>query len=124
MTVERGEFICLVGPSGCGKSTLLKILAGIVGHTAGTVRVNGASPREGSVGVGLVFQAPVLLPWRTVLQNTLLPADVFDLDRRKATERAQLLLRMVGLEGFAGSYPSELSGGIAAALLHHPRVAA
>ena len=126
VSVGAGEFVCLVGPSGCGKSTLLKILAGIVPHTAGMISVNGASPRDGAAGVGLVFQAPVLLPWRTVLENTLLPADVFGLDRKAATLRARGLLKMVGLEGFAGSYPSELSGGmqqrcsITRALLHDP----
>ncbi len=127
-TVSEGEFVCLVGPSGCGKSTLLKILAGIVPHTAGEVLVSGRSPRDPKTSVGLVFQAPVLLPWRTVLQNTMLPADVMGLDRKTVTARAHDLLRMVGLEQFASSYPSELSGGmqqrcgITRALLHDPDI--
>jgi NitT/TauT family transport system ATP-binding protein len=127
-TVKDGEFVCIVGPSGCGKSTLLKILAGIVPHTVGTVAVRGKPPRDADNRLGLVFQAPVLLPWRTVLENTLLPAQVLGLDRGAATARAHELLRMVGLEQFAGSYPGELSGGmqqrcsITRALLHDPSI--
>jgi NitT/TauT family transport system ATP-binding protein len=127
-TIPEGEFVCLVGPSGCGKSTLLKILAGIVPHTEGTVLVQGKSPRSTATGIGLVFQAPVLLPWRTVLQNTLLPAVVLGIDRAKATARALELIRLVGLENFVNSYPGELSGGmqqrcsITRALLHDPAI--
>jgi NitT/TauT family transport system ATP-binding protein len=126
--IRAGEFICVVGPSGCGKSTLLKILAGIVPHSRGEVLIDGAPAEAAGRDTGLVFQSPVLLPWRTVLENTLLPADVLGLDRRVATERARLLLRMVGLEGFESNYPFELSGGmqqrcaITRALLHDPRI--
>ncbi len=126
--VREGEFICLVGPSGCGKSTLLKILAGIVPHSVGTVAIKGKAPRDEANGVGLVFQAPVLLPWRTVLQNTLLPAQVLGLDPKAAEARAHALLKMVGLEAFAASYPNELSGGmqqrcsITRALVHDPKI--
>ena len=127
-SVRDGEFVCLVGPSGCGKSTLLKILAGIIEQTSGDVTIRGRSPRDPSTSVGLVFQTPVLLPWRTVLQNTMLPAEVLGLNRMKARERAVRLLNMVGLESFASSYPGELSGGmqqrcgIARALLHDPSI--
>ncbi len=127
-TVKDGEFVCIVGPSGCGKSTLLKILAGIVSHAVGTVAVRGLPPRDAANRLGLVFQAPVLLPWRTVLQNTLLPAQVLGLDMKAAEARAHDLLRMVGLENFAKSYPGELSGGmqqrcsITRALLHDPSI--
>lgn len=127
-TAAAGEFVCLVGPSGCGKSTLLKILAGIVPHTSGEVAVSGHSPRDAKTSVGLVFQSPVLLPWRTVLQNTMLPAEVLGLDRSVAEVRARELLHMVGLEKFSSSYPSELSGGmqqrcgITRALLHDPDI--
>ncbi|TCT06169.1 ABC transporter ATP-binding protein [Aquabacter spiritensis] len=127
-TVEEGEFVCIVGPSGCGKSTLLKILAGIVAHSVGTVAVRGKPPSDAQNRLGLVFQAPVLLPWRTVLQNTLLPAQVLGLDPKAAEARAHDLLRMVGLEQFASSYPNELSGGmqqrcsITRALLHDPSI--
>lgn len=127
-TVTNGEFVCLVGASGCGKSTLLKILAGIIPQTGGQVSISGRSPRDPQTSVGLVFQAPVLLPWRTVLQNTLLPAEVLGLDRKEAESRARNLLKMVGLEAFASSYPGELSGGmqqrcgITRALLHDPSI--
>ena len=127
-TVGEGEFVCIVGPSGCGKSTLLKILAGIVPPSAGTVAVRGKPPADATNRLGLVFQAPVLLPWRTVLQNTLLPAQVLGLEPRAAEARARELLQLVGLEQFAGSYPGELSGGmqqrcsITRALLHDPSI--
>jgi NitT/TauT family transport system ATP-binding protein len=127
-SIAAGEFVCLVGPSGCGKSTLLKILAGIVPRSTGeiVIRHRGGAPRD--CHIGLVFQSPVLLPWRTVLQNTVLPADVLDLDRAAAERRARELLAMVGLRGFENSYPSELSGGmqrrcaITRALLHDPPI--
>ncbi|HEX7055390.1 MAG TPA: ABC transporter ATP-binding protein [Burkholderiales bacterium] len=126
--VDEGEFISIVGPSGCGKSTLLKILAGIIPRTGGQVLLRGSSLESAGANVGLVFQAPVLLPWRTVLENTLLPAVVLGLDLKKAEARARDLLKMVGLEGFEDSYPSELSGGmqqrcaITRGLLHDPPI--
>ena len=109
---KEGEFICVVGPSGCGKSTLLKIIAGIVSQSGGELTINGAAPSDLATRIGLVFQAPVLLPWRTVLENTLLPAEVYGLDRKASERRALELLKMAGLDGFAHSYPSELSGGM------------
>ncbi len=127
-TVDDGEFVCLVGPSGCGKSTLLKILAGIVGQTSGSFEIRHRAHASTDCHIGLVFQSPVLLPWRTVLHNTLLPAVVLELDRAVAEERARELLAMVGLNGFENSYPSELSGGmqqrcaITRALLHDPPI--
>ena len=127
-SVADGEFVCLVGPSGCGKSTLLKILAGIVPRSTGTIEVRHRAQVAGNCHIGLVFQSPVLLPWRTVLQNTMLPADALDLDRAAAARRARELLDMVGLRGFEDSYPSELSGGmqqrcaITRALLHDPPI--
>jgi NitT/TauT family transport system ATP-binding protein len=127
-TIRSGEFICLVGPSGCGKSTLLKMLAGIVTPSSGRITVADAAGATAANATGLVFQAPVLLPWRTVLQNTMLPADVLDMDRAAAERRARQLLAMVGLEGFESSYPMELSGGmqqrcsITRALLHDPPI--
>jgi NitT/TauT family transport system ATP-binding protein len=126
--VDAGEFISIVGPSGCGKSTLLKILAGIVPRTDGEVLLRGSALDASGANVGLVFQSPVLLPWRTVLENTLLPATVLGLDVRKAEGRARELLKLVGLEGFEDSYPSELSGGmqqrcaITRGLLHDPPI--
>jgi NitT/TauT family transport system ATP-binding protein len=126
-TIARGEFVCLVGPSGCGKSTLLKILAGIVPPSTGEFRIH----HDGAASdchIGLVFQSPVLLPWRTVLQNTMVPADVLELDRTRAKARARELIELVGLGGFEESYPAELSGGmqqrcaITRALLHDPPI--
>jgi NitT/TauT family transport system ATP-binding protein len=127
-TVADGEFVCLVGPSGCGKSTLLKILAGILKPSGGDYRIHREGGAVADCQIGLVFQSPVLLPWRTVLQNTMLPADALELDRNAMRARAMQLLDMVGLKGFESSYPSELSGGmqqrcsITRALLHDPPI--
>ena len=127
-SIAEGEFVCVVGPSGCGKSTLLKILAGIVPRSSGEVEIGHRGRSANDCNIGLVFQSPVLLPWRTVLQNTVLPADVLDLNRAAAERRARELLAMVGLKGFEQSYPSELSGGmqqrcaITRALLHDPPI--
>src|SRR5690349_21249601 len=124
--VGEGEFVAVVGPSGCGKSTLLKILAGLVPVSSGTALLRGtpiAGPRR---DIGVVFQAPVLFPWRTVLGNALLPADVQRLGRVEAERRARDLLALVGLAGFEQRYPWELSGGmqqrvsIVRALVHDP----
>lgn len=125
-TVRSGEFICIVGASGCGKSTILRIIAGLVQPTSGTVTI-GSSPVTGPRrDIGLVFQSPVLLPWRSVRQNVLMPAQVIGLPRKQAQDRAAELLELVGLDRFADSYPSELSGGmrqrvsIARSLMHDP----
>ena len=126
LDVGRGEFISIIGPSGCGKSTFLKIAAGLVPPSAGEVRLDGdfiAGPRR---DVGIVFQKPTLLPWKTVLENVLLPARALKLDIRRARERALELLGGVGLGGFADNYPRELSGGmqqrvgLARMLVHDP----
>ncbi|SHK98650.1 NitT/TauT family transport system ATP-binding protein [Pseudonocardia thermophila] len=127
-SVRRGEFISVVGPSGCGKTTLLKILAGIVKRSSGEVRIAGADVTGPLPQVGMVFQAATLLPWRTVLQNVMVPVEVQGLDKNRYRERARELLRMVGLAEFENSYPYELSGGmqqragICRALVHDPAV--
>jgi NitT/TauT family transport system ATP-binding protein len=124
--VARGEFVTVVGPSGCGKSTLLKILAGILRRSSGELTLGGRPVDGPSRDVGVVFQAPVLLPWRTVMQNVLLPIDIQRQPRRAHEARARELVRMVGLDGFEDKYPGELSGGmqqrvgIARALVHDP----
>jgi len=112
LAVRRGEFISLVGPSGCGKSTLLRIIAGLRSATSGTVKVDGAQVARPISDIGMVFQAPVLLKWRTILDNVLLPAELAGLSGAKYRQRALDLLRLVGLGDFAGKRPSELSGGM------------
>ena len=127
-TVADGEFLSIVGPSGCGKSTLLKILAGLLSRTSGEVLLNG-SPIDGPrKDIGVVFQSPVLFPWRSVLGNVLLPVDVQQLGREKMKQRALDLLALVGLTGFEHRYPWELSGGmqqrvaLVRALIHDPAI--
>ena len=126
--VREGEFVSVVGPSGCGKSSLLKLILGLERATRGSLAIDGREIAGPSRGVGAVFQAPVLLPWRTIEENVLLPADVMKLDRPLATERARALLQMAGLGGFESKYPYELSGGmqhrasIVRALVHDPKL--
>jgi NitT/TauT family transport system ATP-binding protein len=116
-SVSRGEFVSLVGPSGCGKSTILHILAGLLDFDGGDVKVAGTPAKAGRRDVGIMLQRPVLFPWRTVMQNVLLPTQVFKLARRGAQrdavrERAAELIKLVGLQGFEEKYPWELSGGM------------
>jgi len=127
--VMPGELVSLVGPSGCGKSTLLKILAGLHPADGGELRIGSPShPFDPSKDVGMVFQAPLLLKWRRVLDNVLLPAEILGLPGAESRERARHLLRMVGLAGNEQKYPYELSGGmqqraaIARALVHDPKL--
>ncbi len=118
----------VVGPSGCGKTTLLKILAGLIPRSSGDVRIAG-TPLEGPRrDIGVVFQDAVLLAWRTVLRNVLLPVEVQGLDLEIYRRRALDLIGLVGLSGFEHRYPSELSGGmqqrasICRALVHDPSI--
>ena len=110
--VERGEFVTLVGHSGCGKSTLLKILAGLAEPSAGTVTIDGQAVGVPRPDVGIVFQKPLLLEWRRVLENVLLPVEIYGLDRRRYKQHAHRLLETAGLGEFLGKYPYELSGGM------------
>jgi NitT/TauT family transport system ATP-binding protein len=117
LALGGGEFVALVGPSGCGKSTLLRLLAGLRSPTSGRVLVDGASLAGPRPDTAVVFQQPTLLPWRTVLGNVLLPAEVGrpkarPFDRREVVARAEAVLRLVGLGGSADRYPAELSGGM------------
>jgi NitT/TauT family transport system ATP-binding protein len=112
VTVNRGEFISLVGPSGCGKSTLLRIIAGLRSATSGAVSVNGVNVVQPVRNIGMVFQSPVLLKWRTILDNVLLPVELTGLARAQYRQRAFDLLHLVGLGDFAGKLPNELSGGM------------
>jgi NitT/TauT family transport system ATP-binding protein len=110
--IQAGDFVSLVGPSGCGKSTLLKIVSGLLPASSGSVAVEG-KPVDGPLeNIGMVFQAPVLLKWRPVLGNVLLPVEFAKLDLASHQERARSLLKLVGLEGFEEMYPHQLSGGM------------
>ena len=112
LCVEAGQLVALVGPSGCGKSTLLRIVAGLRPATAGKVRVSGRAVTGPIADVGMVFQAPILLKWRSLLDNVLLPAELAGLDRSRYRGRALDLLALVGLGDFAAKLPRELSGGM------------
>ena len=129
LDIQEGELISLVGPSGCGKSTLLKVLAGLHAHDEGEVRIgNDQTPFDPSRDIGMVFQQPLLLKWRKILENVLLPTEILGIPAKAAKERARDLLAMVGLHSFEDKYPYELSGGmqqraaIARALVHDPKL--
>jgi NitT/TauT family transport system ATP-binding protein len=112
LTIEKGEFIAIVGPSGCGKSTMLRVIAGLRRVSRGAVLFNG-SPVLGPLNsVGMVFQAPVLLPWRRIIDNVLLGAELAGLRREDYRRRAEELLELTGLRDFARRFPRELSGGM------------
>ena len=117
-SIDSGEFVTVIGPSGCGKSTMLDILAGLTSASAGTATIGGTSVGDPSVRPGLVFQRSVLLPWRTALDNVVLPAQVGrrpsarNGGRKEVRQRAQDLLDLVGLGAFSTKYPWELSGGM------------
>ena len=127
--VMPGELVSLVGPSGCGKSTLLKVLAGLHPHDGGELKIGSATHAfDPSRDVGMVFQAPLLLKWRRILENVLLPAEILGLPQKESKERAKSLLSLVGLSGYEDKYPYELSGGmqqraaIARSLVHDPKL--
>ncbi len=128
LAIPQSSFLSVLGPSGCGKSTLLKLAAGLMRPTSGEIRLNGTPIRGPRRDVGVVFQQPTLLPWRSVLENTLLPIRNLKMDLQAGTESAKELLELVGLSGFSKHYPNELSGGmqqrvaIARALVHAPAV--
>jgi len=126
--VRPQEFVSVLGPSGCGKTTVLKIIAGLVAPTTGTVRIDG-KPVAGPLNeIGIVFQTPALMRWRTALENVMLPIEILRLDKSTYEPQAISLLKLVGLSGFEGKYPNELSGGmqqrvsIARALVHDPSI--
>jgi NitT/TauT family transport system ATP-binding protein len=112
LDVYPQEFVSIVGRSGCGKSTLVNIVGGLVPPSGGTVVVMGRPVIEPPEAIGMVFQSPVLLPWRTVLDNVLLPVEILGLPREPALRTAGELLALAGLGGFEGAYPYALSGGM------------
>jgi NitT/TauT family transport system ATP-binding protein len=135
LQTRQGEFIAIVGPSGCGKSTFMKLATGLKPPTRGQVAIDGAAVTGPLKIVGMAFQAPTLLPWRTTLDNVLLPLEIVEpyrseFKRRRAdyVERAKNLLKTVGLDGYADKFPWELSGGmqqrasICRALIHEPKM--
>src|SRR3954462_15288703 len=126
LSFEQGELVSLLGPSGCGKTTLLRIIAGLIPKSAGSVRIRGEEVDGPHPDFGFVFQSPNLMPWRNVLDNVLFPMEILGRRDAPARERALELLRMVGLEGFHGARPHQLSGGmqqraaLCRALIHEP----
>ncbi|MCS6770117.1 MAG: ABC transporter ATP-binding protein [Candidatus Caldarchaeum sp.] len=125
--VEEGEFIAIVGPSGCGKSTLLRIVAGLVPPSDGEILIEGRKVDGPAKGVGMVFQTPVLMPWKKVAENILFPLHIMGRNS-EANDSLAKLMRLLGLEGFEHAYPFELSGGmqsrvsIGRALITNPKI--
>lgn len=130
IAIPEGSFCAVVGPSGCGKSTLTRLIAGLMIPDEGEVWLHGALVKQPRKTVGMAFQNPVLLEWRTILQNVMLPLEIVapGMPRAEKEARARALLAMVGLEGFEGKRPSELSGGmrqrasLCRALVHKPDI--
>jgi NitT/TauT family transport system ATP-binding protein len=128
LAVAPGEFVAALGPSGCGKSTILRVLAGLLGPSEGRAEIAGTAVTGARRDVGVVFQDPTLLPWKTVMENVCLPGRIMGLDPVRYRERARELLELVGLAPFGGYHPHQLSGGmrqrvgIARGLLHDPAV--
>ena len=135
LSIRPGEFVAIVGPSGCGKSTFMKLATGLVPPSKGTVTVEGTRVTGPLKIVGMAFQAPTLLPWRSTLDNVLLPLEIvepyrstFKRDRAQFAQRARTLLKTVGLDGYQDNFPWQLSGGmqqrasICRALVHEPKM--
>lgn len=133
LSIRQGEFVAVVGPSGCGKSTLMKLVTGLIDSTSGTVSINGKTVKGPTHGVGMAFQNSTLLPWRTTLDNVMLPLEIVEPHKRllrqnraRYVEQAMRLLETVGLHEFADKFPWQLSGGmqqranVCRAIIHEP----
>ena len=112
LDIAPGSFVAVVGPSGCGKSTLLSLLAGLIPLSSGSLTIDGEDVVKPHPKAGVVFQSDLLLEWRSILDNVLLPVEIKKLDRKAYVERARDLLAQVGLQGFDDKFPTELSGGM------------
>jgi NitT/TauT family transport system ATP-binding protein len=128
LDIPRDQFVTLVGPSGCGKSTLMKLIGGLTAPSDGVVELDGHALVRPSRDVGMVFQRPVLLPWRSVLDNILFPIQMLGWSIPQYLDEAHRLIELVGLQGFEKALPRELSGGmqqrvsICRALIYNPRL--
>ncbi|MDP2696954.1 ABC transporter ATP-binding protein [Thalassospira sp.] len=114
LTINRGEFVSFIGPSGCGKTTLLRVIADLEKATSGDVSINGVSASEArqNRAYGYVFQAPALLPWRTIERNVTLPLEIMEMTKAERVKRAHDALKLVELNGFEKKFPWQLSGGM------------
>jgi len=128
LTIAKGEFVTIIGPSGCGKSTVLKLISGLTMPTAGTIQVDGMTPKNARETMSYIFQDATLLPWRTVRQNVALALELEGAPSVRREQKVSTLLDLVGLRPVAAAYPRELSGGmkmrvsIARALATNPRL--
>ncbi|KJE34525.1 sulfonate ABC transporter ATP-binding protein [Thalassospira sp. HJ] len=114
LTIEEGDFVSFIGPSGCGKTTLLRVIADLEQATGGDISINGVSPHEAREqrAYGYVFQAPALLPWRSIERNVTLPLEIMEISKEERIKRAQEALKLVELNGFEKKFPWQLSGGM------------
>ena len=125
---RKGDLVALLGPSGCGKTTVLKMMGGLIPASSGLLELAGQAIAGPYPGVGVVFQAPTLMPWRSVLGNVLFPMEVLGKNDRKAKKRAEKILALTGLAGFEQAYPRQLSGGmqqrvaLCRAIIHEPSI--
>ncbi len=128
LTIQKGEFVSIIGPSGCGKSTVLKLISGLTTPSAGTIQVDGMTPKDARETISYIFQDATLLPWRTVRQNVVLALELEGAPNDQRERKTAALLDLVGLRDVADAYPRELSGGmkmrvsIARALATNPRL--